>query len=162
MRIQPMEAKMLLPRLAATPASPKVPIKRVKNIKFMPERPSKSFRCTFCPKRFSTDWYFKVHLARHSGEAAFMCKACNATYSNRYDLRKHIVNEHKEETVEALEIDLFKRESSEKVHNGEGKIERNGEANGRRSRSSSADSAKLHIDEETDHSPGKQSTVVLD
>lgn len=161
-----MENKLPLPRLTPKPSSPKVPIKRVKPIKFMLERPSKSFRCTFCPKRFSTDWYFKVHLARHVGEALFMCKACNGKFSNRYDLRKHIVNEHKNESVEALEIDLSKVTESGKTTttNGEAKIRRNGETkeNGMRSRSSSADSTKLHIVEETDDSPDKHSTIVLD
>lgn len=59
----------------------------------------KTFMCNFCPKRFSTDWYFKMHVARHKGEMLFTCKTCEKPFSNRYDMKKHMLNDHKEGEV---------------------------------------------------------------
>ncbi|XP_015585574.1 uncharacterized protein LOC107263164 [Cephus cinctus] len=59
------------------------------------DKNGKSFVCTFCPKRFSTDWYFKMHLAKHKGETPFSCKTCNQQFTNRYDMKKHLLNDHK-------------------------------------------------------------------
>ena len=63
------------------------------------KRAGRMFNCTYCPKRFSTDWYFKMHVARHRGEMLFSCKICEKPFSNKYDIKKHMAKEHKEGEV---------------------------------------------------------------
>ncbi|XP_046589219.1 zinc finger protein 60 isoform X1 [Neodiprion lecontei] len=58
------------------------------------EKNSKVFKCPYCFKGFSTDWYFKMHVAGHTGEMLFTCKTCEKPFSNRYDMKKHMLNEH--------------------------------------------------------------------
>lgn len=58
------------------------------------EKNSKVFKCPYCLKGFSTDWYFKMHVAGHTGEMLFTCKTCEKPFSNRYDMKKHMLNEH--------------------------------------------------------------------
>ncbi|XP_076164513.1 uncharacterized protein LOC143145224 isoform X2 [Ptiloglossa arizonensis] len=59
----------------------------------------KEFKCDYCLKCFSTDWYFKMHVAMHTGEKRFSCKICTQSYNNRYDMRRHMINEHKNESI---------------------------------------------------------------
>lgn len=63
------------------------------------KRSGRMFSCSYCPKRFSTDWYFKMHVARHRGEMLFSCKICEKPFSNKYDIKKHMGKEHKEGEV---------------------------------------------------------------
>ncbi|KAF7991721.1 hypothetical protein HCN44_010522 [Aphidius gifuensis] len=64
---------------------------------------TKNFQCEFCHKRFYTDWYFKTHLARHTGELSEKCNYCDSGFTNTYDLRRHMSIDHKEH-VEATSI----------------------------------------------------------
>ncbi|XP_076234255.1 uncharacterized protein LOC143179102 isoform X2 [Calliopsis andreniformis] len=59
----------------------------------------KDFKCDYCLKRFSTDWYFKIHVAKHTGEKQFSCKICTQSFSNRYDMKRHMASKHKDENV---------------------------------------------------------------
>ncbi|XP_017796658.1 PREDICTED: uncharacterized protein LOC108577938 [Habropoda laboriosa] len=59
----------------------------------------KDLKCNYCLKSFSTDWYFKMHVAMHEGEKRFCCKICYQTCSNRYDLKTHMLEEHKKESI---------------------------------------------------------------
>lgn len=70
-----------------------------KNARLRKKRAGRMFNCTYCPKRFSTDWYFKMHVARHRGEMLFSCKLCEEPFSNKYDIKKHVSKEHKEGEV---------------------------------------------------------------
>lgn len=70
-----------------------------KNARLRKKRAGRMFNCTYCPKRFSTDWYFKMHVARHRGEMLFSCKLCEEPFSNKYDIKKHVAKEHKEGEV---------------------------------------------------------------
>ncbi|XP_043464409.1 uncharacterized protein LOC122499897 [Leptopilina heterotoma] len=70
-----------------------------KNARLRKKRAGRMFNCTYCPKRFSTDWYFKMHVARHRGEMLFSCKLCEEPFSNKYDIKKHVGKEHKEGQV---------------------------------------------------------------
>ncbi|XP_012260036.2 uncharacterized protein LOC105688372 isoform X1 [Athalia rosae] len=54
----------------------------------------KIFKCPYCMKSFSTEWYFKMHVAGHKGEMLVTCKICEKQFSNRYDLKKHMLNDH--------------------------------------------------------------------
>ncbi|XP_068978162.1 uncharacterized protein [Bombus flavifrons] len=63
------------------------------------KRKKKVFKCDYCLKNFSTDWYFKMHVAMHTGENRFTCKICKRLFSNRYDMKKHISNDHKSQSI---------------------------------------------------------------
>ena len=70
-----------------------------KNARLRKKRAGTMFNCTYCPKRFSTDWYFKMHVARHRGEMLFSCKICEKPFSNKYDIKKHMAKDHVEGEV---------------------------------------------------------------
>ncbi|KAK2588066.1 hypothetical protein KPH14_004131 [Odynerus spinipes] len=59
----------------------------------------KDLKCNYCSKHFSTDWYFKIHVAMHSGEKPFTCRICQETFGNRYDMKKHLTSNHKNESI---------------------------------------------------------------
>ncbi|XP_053976883.1 uncharacterized protein LOC128875381 [Hylaeus volcanicus] len=59
----------------------------------------KEFKCEYCLKCFSTDWYFKVHVAKHTGEKRFPCKICTESFSNRYDMKRHMSKEHENDSI---------------------------------------------------------------
>lgn len=54
----------------------------------------KNFFCVYCSKNITTDWYFKMHIAKHKGEKLFFCNFCDESFSNNYDMKKHITNQH--------------------------------------------------------------------
>lgn len=54
----------------------------------------KSFFCVYCSKNITTDWYFKMHIAKHRGEKLFFCNFCDESFSNNYDMKKHVTNQH--------------------------------------------------------------------
>lgn len=59
----------------------------------------KDFKCDYCLKNFSTDWYFKMHVAMHTGEKRFICKTCTQSFNNRYDMKRHMSNDHNSESI---------------------------------------------------------------
>lgn len=58
------------------------------------KKKKKNFFCVYCSKNITTDWYFKVHIAKHKGEKLFFCNFCDESFSNNYDMKKHITNQH--------------------------------------------------------------------
>lgn len=54
----------------------------------------KTFFCDYCSKHFSTDWYFKMHVAKHKGVKPFFCNLCEESFSNKYDMKKHMTKQH--------------------------------------------------------------------
>ncbi|XP_072759451.1 uncharacterized protein [Anoplolepis gracilipes] len=54
----------------------------------------KTFVCEYCSKHFSTDWYFKMHVAKHKGVKLFFCNLCDESFSNKYDMKKHMTKQH--------------------------------------------------------------------
>lgn len=66
----------------------------------------KDLKCNYCNKHFSTDWYFKIHVAMHSGEKPFACRLCQESFNNRYDLKKHLTNDHKNENISCNDCDF--------------------------------------------------------
>ncbi|KMQ94018.1 zinc finger protein 408 [Lasius niger] len=54
----------------------------------------KTFFCDYCSKHFSTDWYFKMHVAKHKGEKLFFCCLCDESFSNKYDIKRHMTKLH--------------------------------------------------------------------
>lgn len=54
----------------------------------------KTFFCDYCSKHFSTDWYFKMHVAKHKGVKLFFCNLCDESFSNKYDMKKHMTKQH--------------------------------------------------------------------
>jgi len=68
------------------------PIPKVRKTKLM--KAKKNFFCVYCSKNITTDWYFKMHIAKHKGEKLFFCTFCDESFSNNYDMKKHITNQH--------------------------------------------------------------------
>ncbi|KAK1122648.1 hypothetical protein K0M31_009091 [Melipona bicolor] len=58
---------------------------------------NKDLKCDYCLKSFSTDWYFKMHVAKHINEKQFTCKMCKQSFNNRCDMKRHMSNHHKSE-----------------------------------------------------------------
>ncbi|KAF3425719.1 hypothetical protein E2986_05805 [Frieseomelitta varia] len=71
--------------------------KKSKMVKKKWRHKNKDFKCDYCLKSFSTDWYFKVHVAKHINKKQFTCKMCKQSFSNRCDMKKHMSNHHKSE-----------------------------------------------------------------
>lgn len=76
-----------------SPRKRKVTIRKKRKLK------RKDFKCDYCLKQFSTDWYFKIHVAKHTGEKQFSCKLCTESFTNRYDMKRHMAKEHKDESI---------------------------------------------------------------
>ncbi|XP_034945442.1 uncharacterized protein [Chelonus insularis] len=55
---------------------------------------NKIFECSYCSKRFLTDWYFKLHVTKHRNEIIVRCQNCDMTFSNNCDLKRHVNIEH--------------------------------------------------------------------
>lgn len=54
----------------------------------------KNFFCVYCSKNITTDWYFKMHIAKHKGEKLFFCSLCDESFCNNYTYKKHMTNRH--------------------------------------------------------------------
>ncbi|KAI4503923.1 hypothetical protein M0802_001326 [Mischocyttarus mexicanus] len=67
----------------------------------------KDLKCNYCNKHFSTNWYFKIHIAMHSGEKPFTCRSCEESFNHRYDLKKHIINEHGNKSISCNDCDFI-------------------------------------------------------
>ncbi|KYN00637.1 PREDICTED: uncharacterized protein LOC108775743 [Cyphomyrmex costatus] len=76
-----------------TPKSLIAPISKVHKLPKLKKKKKGSF-CVYCSKYITTDWYFKVHVAKHKGEKLFFCHFCDESFSNNYDMKKHITNQH--------------------------------------------------------------------
>ncbi|XP_050449871.1 uncharacterized protein LOC126850677 [Cataglyphis hispanica] len=75
----------------------KVPIQHYSIQKLQGEKilkRKKTFFCDYCSKHFSTDWYFKMHIAKHKGVKLFFCNLCDESFSNKYDMKKHMTKQH--------------------------------------------------------------------
>ncbi|XP_033344694.1 uncharacterized protein LOC117230896 [Bombus vosnesenskii] len=94
---QPIQHLALVPKVELSTNSKTASRKKKKIVK--KKRKKKVFKCDYCLKNFSTDWYFKMHVAMHTGENRFTCKICKQLFSNRYDMKKHISNDHKSESI---------------------------------------------------------------
>lgn len=71
--------------------------KKWKMVKKKWKHKNKDLKCDYCLKNFSTDWYFKVHVAKHTNGKQFTCKMCKQSFSNRSDMKRHMSNHHKSE-----------------------------------------------------------------
>ncbi|KOX69864.1 hypothetical protein WN51_06209 [Melipona quadrifasciata] len=71
--------------------------KKSKMVKKKWRHKNKDFKCDYCLKSFSTDWYFKVHVAKHTNEKQFTCKMCKQSFSNKCDMKRHMSNHRKSE-----------------------------------------------------------------
>ncbi|CAL7938206.1 unnamed protein product [Xylocopa violacea] len=63
----------------------------------------KEFKCDYCLKSFSTNWYFKMHVAMHTGEKRFTCRLCNLSFGNRYDMKRHMSHDHESVTPDTCD-----------------------------------------------------------
>ncbi|EGI58713.1 Zinc finger protein 408 [Acromyrmex echinatior] len=91
--VQPTVAAVVSTATVNTPKSlTHVPIPKIHKSKL--KKKKKSFFCDYCSKYITTDWYFKVHIAKHKGQKLFFCNFCDESFSNNYDMKKHITNQH--------------------------------------------------------------------
>ncbi|KAG5314259.1 MECOM protein, partial [Acromyrmex insinuator] len=91
--VQPTVAAVVSTATVNTPKSlMHVPIPKIHKSKL--KKKKKSFFCDYCSKYITTDWYFKVHIAKHKGQKLFFCNFCDESFSNNYDMKKHITNQH--------------------------------------------------------------------
>ncbi|KAG5343744.1 DRL protein, partial [Acromyrmex charruanus] len=91
--VQPTVAAVVNTATVNTPKSlTHVPIPKIHKSKL--KKKKKSFFCDYCSKYITTDWYFKVHIAKHKGQKLFFCNFCDESFSNNYDMKKHITNQH--------------------------------------------------------------------
>jgi len=55
------------------------------------EKEGRPYKCTNCPKRFSTPDNLKYHMARHTGIRPFVCHVCNKSFIRKRELDRHVV-----------------------------------------------------------------------
>ena len=53
--------------------------------------------CSICRKSFSSTYYFRKHMFRHTGIKSFYCLFCSKAFSSRDDVRQHL-HVHTDET----------------------------------------------------------------
>lgn len=49
-----------------------------------------SFKCDFCGKLFTRNWYLKQHIKLHSNEKPFSCNHCDKRFLNSSNLKQHL------------------------------------------------------------------------
>ncbi|KAL1490797.1 hypothetical protein ABEB36_013433 [Hypothenemus hampei] len=52
---------------------------------------ARPYKCTVCPKHFSTPDNLKYHMARHTGVRPFSCHICNKAFIRKRELDRHVV-----------------------------------------------------------------------
>ncbi|KZC15017.1 Asparagine-rich zinc finger protein AZF1 [Dufourea novaeangliae] len=98
---QPIQRPTLVPKGDPPNDSKETLLRKKKQITRKKRRlKKKEFKCDYCHKSFSTDWYFKMHVAMHTGESRHSCEVCKEPYTNKYDLKKHMLLKHKGETIQ--------------------------------------------------------------
>nr|XP_034179184.1 uncharacterized protein LOC117603800 isoform X1 [Osmia lignaria] len=92
---QPIQLSLSVPSIDISDDNEIKPQTRKKIIRKKHQHKNKNFKCNYCLKSFSTDWYFKVHVAKHTGEKQYPCKICTMSFINRSDMKDHLLKEHK-------------------------------------------------------------------
>ncbi|OAD56512.1 hypothetical protein WN48_03199 [Eufriesea mexicana] len=116
---QSMQQSVTVPKVESptdlkttSPKKKKILVKKKRKVK------KKDFKCDYCLKNFSTDWYFKMHVAMHTGEKRFTCKTCAQSFNNRYDMKRHMSNDHENESMSPSTCDQQTTEDSQaKINN---------------------------------------------
>lgn len=49
-----------------------------------------SFRCDYCGKLFTRNWYLKQHIKLHSNQKPFSCIHCDKRFLNSSNLKQHL------------------------------------------------------------------------
>lgn len=49
-----------------------------------------SFKCDFCGKLFTRNWYLKQHIKLHSNQKPFSCNHCDKRFLNSSNLKQHL------------------------------------------------------------------------
>lgn len=60
---------------------------------------SELFACSFCPKTFAKGKHYTQHLKIHVRTQRFSCKLCNASYSRKAKLGRHMLSHSQEHQV---------------------------------------------------------------
>ncbi|XP_012223117.1 uncharacterized protein [Linepithema humile] len=64
------------------------------NVSLFQKKEKRTFSCSYCGKSFTTDWYYKMHVARHEGEDNLNCKKCGKCFSTLEYKEKHLFKFH--------------------------------------------------------------------
>lgn len=52
------------------------------------------YKCSHCPKRFSSLDYCKLHIAKHENKPSFFCRICEQGFLIKYVMKKHMDSDH--------------------------------------------------------------------
>src|SRR5256885_4578034 len=53
------------------------------------DKPSITFQCTQCPKRFTRAYNLRSHLRTHTDERPFVCTVCGKAFARQHDRKRH-------------------------------------------------------------------------
>ena len=54
------------------------------------------FKCSMCPKKFSSEAALNTHMQSHQDTKPFQCKVCSLVFSRLINMRKHFLTSHAE------------------------------------------------------------------
>ncbi|XP_055626321.1 transcription factor grauzone-like [Toxorhynchites rutilus septentrionalis] len=74
--------------------------------KYHPTGEGQNFQCSHCPRSFSVEYKYNMHLQDHtdSDEKSWKCEFCGKIYKDRYILSSHIKQKHTEATKHVCSV----------------------------------------------------------
>ncbi|CAL4097610.1 unnamed protein product, partial [Meganyctiphanes norvegica] len=63
------------------------------------------FRYNKCSKKFVKNRAPRMHMMIHTMEKPYVCTMCDQTYTTKYNLNRHLMSIHRENTIHNKSID---------------------------------------------------------